>query len=69
MFQNVVADSEQLSMLTKVLNEFCLANGISDAFDRNNVACRLMQIFSQGAHTEAALLAGLSGEALEAVAA
>lgn len=69
MFQNIIADSDQLSMLTKVLNEFCSANGVFEAFDRDNVAYRLMQIFGQGAHTEAALLAGLRGEMFVATAA
>ncbi|MGE0280972.1 MAG: hypothetical protein AB7P20_10235 [Rhizobiaceae bacterium] len=69
MFHSIVADSDQLSMLTKVLNEFCSANGISEAFDRDNVAYRLMQIFGQGAHTEASLMAGLRGEIFVATAA
>lgn len=62
MFHNIVADSEQLSMLTKVLNDFCSANGIFEAFDRDNVAYRLMQIFGDGARTEAELWAGMRGE-------
>jgi hypothetical protein len=63
MFRNIIADSDQLSMLTKVLTEFCSANGIFDAVDRDDIAYRLMQIFGQGASTEQTLLAGLRGEA------
>jgi len=56
---NVIADSDQLSMLTKVLDAYCLANGISDDADRDDAAYRLMQIFRQGAETEDALLSRL----------
>jgi len=68
MFQNIVADSDQLSMLTKVLNDYCSTNGISEAFDRDNVAYRLMQIFGQGANSEDTLQAGLRGDAASALA-
>jgi len=69
MFPSVVADSDQLSLLSKVLNDFCSAHEISEAFDRENVAHRLMQIFGQGAQTEDALHAGLRAEASDAIAA
>lgn len=67
---SVIADSEQLSILTKVLNDYCAKNGLIHDLDRNTVAQRLVVMFGQGAETEESLFAGLDvGNPAYAVAA
>lgn len=59
MIDNIVADSSQLSVLAKVLEEHCSANGLTSALDRETVAQRLIVMFGQGIESESELIAGL----------
>ena len=43
-----IADSEQLKLLTAVLDEYCTASGILDQPSRKEAATRVMSLFMQG---------------------
>jgi len=61
MFSNLVASPSELSLMTKVLNEYCSANNVLGGLDRDTVAQRIVLMFSGGMATEAELMAGLTG--------
>ena len=54
-----MAAPEQLQILTHVLDEYCLANGISDDEARKVAAARIMALFTSGFHTAEELKASL----------
>lgn len=59
MLSNVVASSEELSVLTKVLNDYCLSNGVIDSAQRSQIARTLIELFGSGIDSEAGLRDGL----------
>ncbi|UVK47535.1 hypothetical protein BPNPMPFG_003321 [Mesorhizobium sp. AR07] len=44
-----IADSEQLTILTKALNDHCLACGIANESEREMIAMLVMSLFNNGA--------------------
>lgn len=56
-----IADPAQLSILTKALDDHCLAFGISDESERDMIARLVMSLFSNGATSAEELMAGLHG--------
>ena len=58
---NGIANSAQLTILTKALNDHCLAFHISDESDRDMIARLVMSLFSSGVTSAEELKAGLSG--------
>ncbi|EAB6718161.1 hypothetical protein DK058_25695 [Salmonella enterica subsp. enterica serovar Typhi] len=60
MLSNIVASSEDLTVLTRILDDFCVANGIADADQRSMLARSLIDLFGDGVQSEAGLRAGLS---------
>lgn len=48
MLFNGIADSEQMAILTKALNDHCLAFGISDESEREMIAVLVMSLFNNG---------------------
>jgi ABC-type amino acid transport system permease subunit len=61
MLFNGIADSEQMAILTKALNDHCLAFGISDESEREMIAVLVMSLFNNGAISAEELKAGLHG--------
>ncbi len=61
MLLNGIADSEQMAILTKAMNDHCLAFGISDESEREMIAVLVMSLFNNGATTAEGLKAGLQG--------
>ena len=61
MLFNGSADSEQMAILAKALNDHCLAFGISDESERETIAVLVMSLFNNGATSAAELKAGLYG--------
>ncbi|WP_274627598.1 hypothetical protein [Arvimicrobium flavum] len=57
-FQNIYQPS-QVKVLTVALDEYCQVRGIITVDGREEVAFRLMDLFSKGAGTVEALRAGL----------
>ena len=58
-----IADPDQLSILTKALDEHCQAVGIpSDSEERKNLASRVFTLFSMGKTTLEELKQALSND-------
>jgi lysyl-tRNA synthetase class II len=61
MLINGIADSEQLTILTKALNDHCSAFGIADESEREMIAMLVMSLFNNGATSAEELKARLHG--------
>lgn len=59
MFLNIVASSEELSVLTRVLDDYCAENNIVETEQRSALARTLIEIFAAGITTQAGLRAKL----------
>jgi hypothetical protein len=55
-----IVDADQLSMLTKVLDDHCNAQGIYDDIDRDTVAERILFLFQAGVESADKLSAALA---------
>lgn len=51
-----IAYSEQLSLMTRAVDEYCAANGITDACEREKVGERVYAAFEHGASSIETLL-------------
>lgn len=54
-------NSDQMNIISKVLDDHCSTHGIQDQGEREGVASLLMAMFNEGVNTEAMLAAGLAG--------
>ncbi len=54
-----IVGPEELKILTDALDEYCLANGISNEADRKLAAVRIMSFYTSGAHSADELRAAL----------
>ena len=61
MLFNGIADSEQLTILTKALNDHCVAFRITDESEREMIAMLVMSLFNNGATSAEELKARLHG--------
>lgn len=62
MFSNIIASSDELSVLTRVLNDHCASNNVEDTEQRSSIARTLIELFGTGITTEDALRANLRGK-------
>jgi hypothetical protein len=58
---NCIAEPEQLTILAKVLDDYCLEHGITDASGREQIGRVVMWLFNCGASSAEELKAGLRG--------
>lgn len=54
-----VADSVQLDILTKALNDYCARHHVADKDERERIALKVMALFGQGVSDPARLSAEL----------
>jgi len=54
-----VASNKQLAMMTRVLDAFCVAHGITDPKAREEIGAVLLAIFNEGLRTEEELTTAL----------
>jgi hypothetical protein len=64
MLSNTIASSEDLTLLTKVLDDHCRTNRISVGVERDRLARQLIDLFGLGVDTEIGLKAGLEATSL-----
>ncbi|WP_027167799.1 hypothetical protein [Mesorhizobium sp. WSM3224] len=57
-----VADSIELAILTKALDDYCAAHQIVDDSDRERIALKVMSLFRRGVITPEQLSAELEGQ-------
>ena len=55
-----IANPEQLAVLSRALDEYCHARGITDELGRDNAASMVMSVFSSGSSTLEELKAALA---------
>ena len=60
MLSNIVASSEDLAMLTRVLDDYCLPRDISAGQRRNQLGRVLIDVFGSGVNSEADLKSALT---------
>ncbi|MDG4900574.1 MULTISPECIES: hypothetical protein [unclassified Mesorhizobium] len=61
-----VADSDELVVLTKALNDYCKKHGIADGNERDEIAKHIMTLFMEGIIKPAELADGLDNWLAEA---
>ncbi len=59
MLSNVVASSEELDILARVLDDHCAAHGVTDLVRKSAIARTLIELFGSGIDSEEGLRAGL----------
>lgn len=59
MAASLIADSAELATMTKVLDDYCAAHGVTDALAREQVAHRIVMLFRDGATSEEVLVSRL----------
>lgn len=60
MLSSIIASSEELAVLTRVLDDYCSINAVSDETGRSLVARRIIDLFGTGLASEAELHAALN---------